>query len=525
MINKKFKDNWLKILNFNATREILEDPEKNRDYVRLPLSPISINANLLFQFFEILYPKFINDQQNILDIISDIDKKNKVISLYLYKTKKAGIHETIEILPSDLVRIKSIEIEKLDDIFNKVQKAILKEKSIRISSIRLFRKEALDLINRHCDKIDEVSISTFLERTMGLIQKIINEDLVLIYPEPSLIKFLKASLTLLNNIHLHRLFRFIEEILPEFNHSLLITGNDIKVIIHLQKIKLKSEKSELIIKFLTPDELGVNLSNSTIRDCLNLIQKKLKTENTYFVNQNDVLSFFSDFIELSIPLKKDNIQFLLQKALFGYRSFENHWNMVPRPKIYNNLIRFIFRLFGFNINFKKLSHWVIPELIFNYIDFYIGLTSRILVIITDQEKSRNGKQAQEIIFKNTCIYISLLEFEESTLKKIKPIKKEELISSKYISINSIKEKLLDKFGSPSAIIVLDKFLLQNIIKNYIFTHSKLSFFPRFKTLKILKNKKYLRIYPEFPPYKFFKEKRTISLIKLLLPILIDKHEF
>ncbi|MCK4779797.1 MAG: hypothetical protein KAT57_06405, partial [Candidatus Lokiarchaeota archaeon] len=69
MINKEFKNNWLKILNFNENREILEEPEKTKDYVRIPLSPIKLNANILFHFFELLYPRFINDQQNILDIV------------------------------------------------------------------------------------------------------------------------------------------------------------------------------------------------------------------------------------------------------------------------------------------------------------------------------------------------------------------------------------------------------------------------------------------------------------------------
>ncbi|MFX1420359.1 MAG: hypothetical protein ACFE9N_15725, partial [Promethearchaeota archaeon] len=106
MINKNLKDNWLQILNFNATREIMEEPEKKKLYVRLPFSPISINANLLYQLFEVLYPKFINDQQNILDIIiSDTEKKCKILGLYLYKTKKAGIHESVESLPNNLIRI------------------------------------------------------------------------------------------------------------------------------------------------------------------------------------------------------------------------------------------------------------------------------------------------------------------------------------------------------------------------------------------------------------------------------------
>ena len=115
MINKEFKNNWLKILKFNATRDVIKGPELEKEDVRIPLSPITINANLLYHFFELLYPKFINDQQNILDIvISEAEKKNKVLGLYIYKTEKAGVHQTIEPLPDGLIRIKSFEIETLN---------------------------------------------------------------------------------------------------------------------------------------------------------------------------------------------------------------------------------------------------------------------------------------------------------------------------------------------------------------------------------------------------------------------------
>ncbi|MFW9882247.1 MAG: hypothetical protein ACFFG0_54995 [Candidatus Thorarchaeota archaeon] len=371
MINKKSKDNWLQILNFNTNRDILEDPEKIKQYVRLPFTPISINANLLYHLFEHLYPKFINDQQNILDIIiSDTDKKCKILGLYLYKTKKAGIHERVESLPNNLIKIKNLEIGEMDDIFNDVQNRIIKEKNIRISSIRLFRNEAIDLLNENCEGIEEISIYEFLERSMNLLQQIINQDLILIYPEPLVINFLRKSLALLDKIQLKSLFKFIEELLPEFNFSLLINSNDTKIIIHLQKEKLKSGKSHLTIKILSPVDLDININDSDVKNDLILIQKNLETEHVYYISLNNVTSYISDFFELIVPLKKDNIQFLLQKALFGYRSFEKHWDMIPRPKIYNTFFRFLIRLFRYNINLKKVSHWAIPELIFNYIDFY-----------------------------------------------------------------------------------------------------------------------------------------------------------
>ncbi len=527
MINKRFKDNWSKILSFNKNRDILEDPENVKEFVRIPLSPISIHPNILYYFFEILYPKFINDQQNILDIIiHEVDKKKKILGLFLYKTKKAGIHETIESLPDKLFKIKSLEIERLDDIFSKVQSALLKEKNIQISSIRIFKKEAIDLINKHCEKIEEISLYEFLNRIMDLIQKILEKDLFLIYPEPIIFHFLKSAIKLLNKIRLSNFFKFIEEILPEFNTSLLINGNKKKLIFLLQKTILKSEKSDLTLKFFTPEELGINLNGSDIKNNLSIIQEKLKTKKVYCLNQNDILSFISDLFELLLPITKENLKFLFQKALFGYRSFETHWDMVPRPTIYNNLVRFLIHLIGFNLNLKKISHWAIPEVIFNYIDFYFGLNSKILIIISDLNRTKKIKGSQDNLLKNSCLHTFLLEFEDSTLGNIRVINKEKLFSDiNSNSLSSIRRASIEKFGSPSAIIILDKFLLQSIIRNFIFNHSKFSFIPKFKTLKLLKNEKYFTMYPEFPFYKLIKKKRSISLLKLFLPIIIDKFEF
>jgi len=527
LINKEFKNNWLKILKFNATRDVIKGPELEKEDVRIPLSPITINANLLYHFFELLYPKFINDQQNILDVvISETNKKNKVVGLYLYKTKKAGIHEKLESLPNGLIRIKSLDLDKLDDLFSKAQTQIMKEKGVRISSIRLFKKEAIDLINKHCENIDIISQYQFFTRIMTLIQKFFEQHLFLIYPEPIIFKFLRESIKLLNKIQIQNLFKFIEEVLPEFNTSLLIDGSNIMVVVFLQKKILKSGKSELSLKFFTPDDLGINIDNPDIKDKLSIIQKKLKTVKTYYLNLNDIVSFVSDFFELAIPLKKDNIQFLLQKALYGYRSYENHWDMVPRPKIYNSFIRFILRLFGFNLNLKKLSHWAIPDVIINYIDFYFGLNSKVLIIISDHKKNKKIKLPQDSILKNTCEHIFLLEFEESMLIAIRAINIEDLFTDTYYnSLDSIKKIISEKYGFMSTIVVFDKLLLQNIVKNLIFGHSKSLLFSSLKTLKMLKNKKYLTIYPEFPPYKLIKRKGAISLLKLMLPILIDKHEF
>lgn len=526
MINEKFRKNWLKILDFNENREIVEDPENLQKYVRIPLSPIILNANILYNFFELLYPKFINDQQNILDIIiTEKEKKKTVLGLYLYKTKKAGIHQSIEQLPSELIKIKSLEIKNIDEIFTKIQSQILKEKSIRISSIRLFKEEAIEIINRYCEVIDKISIYEFFEKFMDLIQKLFENNLFLIYPEPILSEFLKNVLTLLNNIQLKYIYKFIEEILPEFNISFLIDGNKAKFVIHLQKSYVKSKKSDLSLKFSTPNELGIKINDLNQVEVLNEVKNKIKTEKVYYLNQTDIISLISDFFELLIPLKKENLKLLIQKTLFGYRSYEMHWNMVPRPKIYNTLIRFLIRLFGFNMNLKKLSHWAIPDVIFNYIDFYFGLNSRILLIITDLKSSKNLKTSRERISKKACKHTFLLEIEENTLRNLRKIAYNELFSSNYTSLKLINSKITEKYGKLSAIIIIDKFLLENIIRNYIFNISKVSFFPRFKTLRLLRNERYFMIFPEFPFNKLIKKKNSFSLLRLLLPIIIDKHEF
>jgi hypothetical protein len=526
MINKEFQKNWVKILEFNKNREILEDPEKSSEIVRIPLTPININANLLYHFFEILYPRFINDQNNILDVIlADTGKKNKVIKLYLYKTSKAGIHTSLETLFEDTIKIKSLEIENIEEIFNKVQNKILKEKKIRISSIRIFKKEALKLINNHSKEITKISLYEFFNSFFSLIQKLIQKELILIYPEPIPIIFLRKSLNLLNKIPFRSLFQLFDDILPEFRISLFLRGNITNLVVLLQKKISKSGISDLTIKLLSLEDLEIDYNNNTLDQILITIQQKLKTEKIYFFNQKDLISFLSDVFELKILFKKDNLKLLLQKALYGYRSFEKHWNVVPKSPIYKTLVRFFIRILGFNLNLRKFSHWAVPEIIFNYLDFFIGLNSKILLIIKDTKKDRDSK-FQDQISKTEVKHSILIEIEESAIKKISTVKKDEIFTDfNSVSIDSVKNALSMKYGFLSSVIVINKFLIQMIIQNFFIRGSKLSIIPQIKILKLLKNKAYLNVYPEFPPYKLLRNKRSISLLKYILPIMIDKHEF
>lgn len=491
------------------------------------MSPIRVNINILYHFFELFYPKFINDQQNVLDIvISDVDKKNKVLGLYLYRTKKVGIHETIETLPKDLIRSKYINFDRLDNFFNKLQAEIMKKTDVRISSIRLFKKGAIDLINKHCEDIRKISLHEFLNRIMDLIQILFEKDLFLIYPKPMFHNFFKGSIELLDKIRFKSVVNFLEKFLPEFKVSFLLGSGNIDIILLLQQRLLKSGKSELSIKILTPGELGIEIEDLNMKNNLKVIQDKLKTKHAYYLNQHDLISFISDLFELVIPIKIENLEFLTQKVLFGYRSFENHWDMVPRPIAYHNFVRFILRLIGFNLNLKKLSHWAIPNLFFSFVKLYFGLNSKILLIITDIRKHKKLKPSQKNYLKFVTEYNFLLEIENSTVSKVNIVNKEIIFPDRNVdSLDSIKVRISEKYGFISSIIVLDKFLLQNFIKNFIFNHSKLSPFLKLKTLKLFKKQKYLRIFPEVPPYQLIRKKRILSFLRLILPIMIDKHEF
>jgi len=310
LINKTFKENWLKILKFNAGRENLENLQVVEEKVRIPLSPIRINVNILYYLFEIFYPKFVNDQQNILDIVvSEDEKKEKVLGLYLYETDKVGIHETIKKIPTNLIKSKEVDLERLDNFFNTLQTKLMKEIGIRISTIRIFKKEAIDLINKHCENIRNISLFDFLARILDFSQIILKEKLFLIYPEPIFLDFLKGIIELLGNMQTKNVFNFIETLLPEFKISFLIGSDEFSMIFLLQKKVLKYGKTELILKIFTPSEINVDLTDFEMKNKLNLIKEKLNVEGSYYLHLQNLIQVISNVSELLIPLKKVRNEF------------------------------------------------------------------------------------------------------------------------------------------------------------------------------------------------------------------------
>ncbi|MFX1410086.1 MAG: hypothetical protein ACFFA6_07020 [Promethearchaeota archaeon] len=526
MINREFKKNWSEIIKFNSKVNIIDDIQDLEEIVRIPLTPINLKSNILYYLFEILYPNFVNDQQNILDIIvSDEEIKNKILGLYLYPTKKAGIHEKIEKLPIDIIKIKEKDFENFDELFNRLQEVILKKRGIKISSLRLFKKSAIETINKYCKNIETLSIYEFLKRFLNLIQDLFKNSSFYLYPEPNIYRFLKKLIMLLKGIKLSQIFEILNELTPAFNFLMLLNSKKLKLTFQVQKKITKTTKSELFFKINTLNELE---SEENYVNSINYIiqtKQKFNADYSIILNQNDVLTLLSDLFELEIPATKESIKLIIQKVLFWYRRFEDRWNIFPQPSIYNNLVRFIIRLFGFNLNFKKVSYWAIPELLFNFINYYFGLNSKIVVFLTNIHKNRNVSTKSENYLEFASESIFLLEIENSSLIKVIHINRTNLFSSKKNSLELIKSKISEIYGFISSIIIIDKYPLMKFLELFVFNFSKFSLFKLLKTLKLFKENSYFQMYPEIPPYKLFKQKGNISFLRIMLPILIDKHEF
>ena len=120
----------------------------------------------------------------------------------------------------------------------------------------------------------------------------------------------------------------------------------------------------------------------------------------------------------------------------------------------------------------------------------------------------------------------LLEIEKGSLKKIKKITEKELLSGiNQKSLDSIRFAYSERFGFVTNILILNKNLIKTILDTFIFKFHKISLFSILKVLKMLKKPQFFRIYPEIPPYSLIKRKNSFLLMKDLLKIAIDKHNF
>ena len=182
-----------------------------------------------------------------------------------------------------------------------------------------------------------------------------------------------------------------------------------------------------------------------------------------------------------------------------------------------------------------MSHWAIPEIIVSSLESYLGLNSKVLVILTDikniklhvakelrsKDKSENPSYLFET-FKGATIFKS----ENSRITSLIQVDKSEIFGDENdFSLDLIRSRISRKFGYISAVISIDMLLVKQMFDNYFLNLSKFNPRSKIKTFKMFKKPYYFNIYPEIPIFKLINNQGIYSLFRTSLPIFIDKHEF
>jgi hypothetical protein len=486
--------------------------------VRVPLTPIEIDAFLLYHLFDLLYPQFINDQQNVLDLfVSDFEIDNIVFGIYLYETSKPGIHSAIKEIPKDSIKVKQDDLNDISVLFKKLQDLIVKEHGVKISCIRVIKKRGIDLINSHSVNLKKLTTFDFIESVLDTIQIILKNNLIFIYPEPNVLCFFKNLISFLEGLRLSKVYSFLNNLLPSFNTLIIINSSQLPIALKLKKEANTSQKSNLNIELTLLEVEKYNFNSKTQIADYRRIQLDFDVDRIITLNQNLLLQFLTEVFEEDIPPNQENLKLLLQKVLFGIRSYNLNWKTFPKLKMNNILLRFLIRLIGINFNINKLSHWAIPDFFFGLSATYLGLNANSLLILTNKTKN-NSKQISTKVFH--------IQVENGSIKRLNYVTTPEIITKiSQNSLESIRLEMSEEFGFISNILMVDIELIKALMKSFFIEFHKISIFSILKIIKFVKNPKYFQLYPEIPPYTLLKKRRSISFLKDLLAIVIDKHEF
>ncbi len=525
MINDEIKSIWLKIINFNARLESLEQVPLSEERITLPILNLEIPASILHYYTAILYPKFVNDQQNILDIIISRDRK-QILKIFLYETRKAGVIERLEKIPNNVIVFQARDLENIEELFNKLQLILIERKGVKINSMRIFYEEFIDLLNKYCLNTEKPSLFETTLNFCEFVQKVTDDEMFYIFPEPNTYSFINKLMNLMKGISLKNLCKNIYELLPESRFALVIGSQKSYWIIKLQKKAARDLNSSFSMEINFLEDMLKNPSELPIKEILRIIRTSAKLETLFYVNEDDLIHLFSEAVELELMNNAEKAQLVLQKALYGYRSFEKKWYSFPRPIVYNNLVRFLIRIFGINLNLKNLSHWAIPDLIYTSFNAQFGLHSKLLLIITDLHNFQNLNPKDTNYLKLGNKFVYLLEIENGTLYRIVPLKFNDIVSSsEKTSLKLIQNYVSSQYGYISAVINVDKYLLSEYFKYFVWNISSINLIKKLLVFRLIRKPYYFDMYPELPAYKLMKKTNIIKLLKLMLPIIIDKHEF
>ncbi|TFG22327.1 MAG: hypothetical protein EU532_14500, partial [Promethearchaeota archaeon] len=237
----------------------------------------------------------------------------------------------------------------MGSLYSKIEGKILEKFKVKITSIRIYKKRIIDLINTHCRNLEK---HNFIQAFISLIeisQKCIDDNLLFIYPEPSILRFFTDLLGTLD-INLTKFAEKLISFIKYLDLNIVFDDEDLSFLSHVYK----REDGAIDVELLQFKQ-KINYQN------IDKISKELKIKSLYYLNLSHLTRFLLDLIEHEIPIAKEELKLIFQKLLYGMRSVQREWDITPKPKFYYVIVRWILRLMGFNLNLRKLSHWNIPE--------------------------------------------------------------------------------------------------------------------------------------------------------------------
>ena len=462
---------------------------------------------LLFKLASYFYPLFINTQKNEVDIIvSDYDIENIVLDIYLHESKSAGVFVHSQRLSKEVLKFKQADLNDISSLYHKIERTIFEKTHIKITSLRVHKKRFVDLINTHNLNLHRYDFSQALTSIINIVQKAIDDNLLIIYPNPLVFKFINQLFKILA-INLSKITEEVANLIKRMDLALLFAEKDMSFLSHIYKKKDGAINVELLdiskeVNYINSDELS----------------KSFKYDTIAYLNLKSVVNFFLDIIEYEIPIGKKELKLIVQKLLYGIRSIELEWNISPKPNIYNVFQRWLLRLIGFNLNLRKLSHWNIPEFFGNLILSNIGLNSSILLILSDYDKSSN--------FHESIKYMIKLDLNNGEIYRVSSLNTHDIISEPLSDIESLRLKLMNEFFIQIDLIIkIDKIILSELINTFLINFKDLTPLSLYKFVRKFKECKYFDVFPEFPAFVMLKKKRFTSFLKDLLSVFIDRHEF
>ncbi len=526
MIQESFKKNWKEILNFNLGIQDEEDLKKAEVLVRIPTTPIEIDASLLYKLVSNIYPDFVNDKENVLDIIISDDGKS-IKAIYAHITHSNGNHLQAIDINKNIYAFQQKDLDDFENFFEKIQIVLREKERIIVSGIRVYKAKAIELINGLSKNLETQDLVTNFNRLCSVYFDILRDDLFFIYPEPPFMVYLKKVVKFSNFVESTKIFDSIYSFLSNFKISLTFAKENLLFSLLIEKSIDESKNDEEIskkrhifsIKIINNENSDYNFSDLNPKSFLKQFSKQCNTNYSYFINFDDFLSYIADLFESDFPFDQDRLSLLIQKILYAYKSYDIKWFSYPTPISYNFFVRFFSRLVGFNINLKKISYWAIPGFFTSAQNSIMGLYNKILVIFTDKTLIQKDDEESQDFLTESYISAYLIEFLNGKIIFIQKLDKENVLKEdQFNTLQEIRERLSEKFGYLSYVISIDKTLISLIINNFILNLNRFNPFAKLMTLRKLKNRRYLNFYPQSSVPQKVK-------VRKLLPILIDKHEF